>query len=754
MTACRLRFGLTDLLKTVLIACFIAVGSFTASAAPPVLVSNSSSTRAIAVESVTLRPEPFALTASAPFGTDNRTRLAIIAMNLDLLSGEDASALSADAEDAAHTHYALKVEYVGQVPPAVDLQGNITTDFRGLYMIVLRLNDAMGDLGDVLVRLNLHGVSSNRVRVGIGHIGGGPSDDPGALPTPAPATPPTVATPLTLAQYQAQFNNPSFPSDQDIRRFLEQSTWGPKGDDSDLNHIRQVGMRAWLDEQFATPITAYPTLTLYPFDFGIGCASQNLSANCGSTNYSMYPLQTRFFQRSLTGNDQLRQRLAFSLHKVVVVSGNTIIWPSYITPYFQILDQDAFGSYRSVLKDVTLNGAMGFYLSTDGNSAAAPNENYAREIMQLFSIGVDKLNQDGTPVLDAQGNRIPTYDQATITNLARVFTGWVVTYAPWDVNHPSEYVPQMTSPMILQNNRNTYDLNAKTLLPDINNPTPLVLPACTNCTTGSSAQQLANAQAYKTAELDAAINNLFNHPNAGPYLCTQLIHHFVTSNPTPAYVGRCSAAFANNGSGARGDLKAVITAILLDPEARGDVKSDPNYGHLREPVLFTTNLLRAFNATSDYNLSGSWTTQNYLIDLGQDLFVPDTVFSYFPADYQLPGTNNFGPEFGSLSAASALKRANFVSSLVLALNGIGIPPSGSERPIGTKLNYANFQSQAGNPGALVDALDKLMMHGTMSASMKNTITTTVTNVSAANPALRTQTAIYLIATSAQYQVER
>ena len=407
----------------------------------------------------------------------------------------------------------------------------------------------------------------------------------------------------------------------------------------------------------------------------------------------MYPLQTRFFQRSLTGNDQLRQRLAFSLHKLIVVSGNTVIWPSYITPYFQMLDQDAFGNYRTVLYDITLNPAMGFYLSMAGNSKAAPNENYAREIMQLFSIGVDTLNQDGTPVLDAQGNRLPTYDQATITNLARVFTGWdLKAYIPWSVN-PNEYVPDMISPMALVSNRNTYDIDAKTLLTDINHATQLVLQACTNCTTGTSAQQLANSQAYKMNELNAAIDNLFNHPNTGPYLCTQLIHQFVTSNPSPAYVGRCSAAFANNGAGVRGDMKAVITAILLDPEARGDVKNDPNYGHLREPVLFTTNLLRAFNATSDYNLSGSWTTQNFLIDLGQDLFNPDTVFSYFPADYQLPGTNNFGPEFGSLSSASAFKRANFVNSLVTANNGNGIPPSGSERPTGTKLNYSSFTSR-------------------------------------------------------------
>ncbi len=689
----------------------------------PVLISEATSTRAVALESVTMRPEPFPLTASVSFAPDSRTRVVLYAMNLDLMIGEGASAFTADAEDATHHHYPLKVEYVGQVPL-----------FEGIYMIIVRLNDGMRDLGDVLVRLNLHGVSSNRVRLGIGHVGGGPADEVGAVPTPAPSTPP----PPTPAGTPNPYTDPSFAAGTDAVRFLEQATWGPTS--AELTRVRSVGYAAWLNDQFQQPVSGYPSLPLYPFDFNIGCPTS--SATCGSNNYSMYPLQTRFFQRALTAPDQLRQRLAFALHKLIVVSGNSIVWPSYMTPYFQTLDQDAFGNFRTVLYDVTLNPAMGFYLNTAGNSKVSPNENYAREIMQLFSVGVDTLNQDGTPVLDAQGNRIPTYDQATITNLARVFTGWYLQPdKPWSVD-PSQFVPDFIDPMVLVNNTNTYDTAQKTLL------NGLVLPACTNCTNA------ANFKAYKTNELNAAIDNLFNHPNTGPYLCTQLIHQFVTSNPSSAYVGRCSAAFANNGAGVRGDMKAVIGTILLDPEARGDVKNDPNYGHLREPVLFVTNLLRAFNATSDYNLAGSWTTNSFLLDMGQDLFNPDTVFSYFPADFQLPGTSNFGPEFGSLSSASAFKRANFVNSLVTANNGNGIPPSGAERPTGTRLDFSAYQTMAGNPQQLVDALDTIMMHNTMSVSMKSTIVQTVTNVSSSNPALRTQTAIYLVATSSQYQVER
>src|SRR5712692_10236099 len=158
-----------------------------AAQASPLIFSNSTSTRAIALESITLRAEPFPLTSSIQFTpNDTRTRIALFCMNLDLLAGEGPNALTADAEDAAHNHYPLNVEYVGQVPPILDSSGNITTDFRGIYMVILRLNDSMtSSLGDVLVRLNLHGVSSNRVRVGIGVVGGGPADDPGAVPTPA-----------------------------------------------------------------------------------------------------------------------------------------------------------------------------------------------------------------------------------------------------------------------------------------------------------------------------------------------------------------------------------------------------------------------------------------------------------------------------------------------------------------------------------------------------------------------------------------
>lgn len=725
-----------------------------ASAAPsisPTLISvSAASTRAVVLESVSMRSEPFSLSSEANFSpNDPRTRITLFVMNLDLLAGETQNSLTADAEGAAHVHYPLKVEYVGQVP-----------NFEGIYMVVLRLNDLMtANLGDVLIRLNLHGMGSNRVRVAIGQIGGGPADDPGAAGTPAPQTPPTPATPLTIAQYQALFGNPSMAAGPDGIRFLEQATWGPTYNPlgGELARVRSMGYAAWINDQFNQPPlfaatqSNYPTPDNYPTDVGTGCPAGS-PATCGRDHYTMYPLQTLFFQNALTRQDQLRQRVAFALHQLIPVAGFELNGqPAWVAPTLQVFDRNAFGNFRQILLGVTLNAGMGEYLNMRGNSKVNPNENYAREVLQLFSVGVDLLNQDGTPVLDAQGNRIPTYSQADITNFARVFTGWNLSANKIWVGDGVTGVPNYTDPMTLVNNAfNTCDVNQKTVLNGV------ILPACgatcANTTAGNTA-----TRTYKTVELGLAIDNLFNHQNTGPYLCSQLIHQMVTSNPSPAYVGRCSAAFANNGSGVRGDMKAVITAILLDIEARGDVKNAPTYGHLREPVLLVTDLLRTFNGTSDGNISSNNSRQGLLVDMGQNLFNPPTVFSYFPADLGLPGTNLLGPEFGILDTSTTYKRANFVNTLFM----VGIAASPPDKPTGTQVNYSSYQAiltGGGTPQNLVDALDTDMMHNTMSSSMKSNIVTTITAITNANATTqaqqRTQTAIYLIATSSQYQVER
>jgi hypothetical protein len=264
------------------------------SVSPTLISVSAGSTRAVALESVSMTSEPFSLSAETNFSpNDPQTRITLFVMNLDLLAGETVNSLTIDAEDGTHVHYPLKVEYVGQVP-----------SFEGIYMVVMRLNDLMtGNLGDVLIRLNLHGLSSNRVRVAIGAIGGGPADDPGAVGTPAPQTPPSQATQLTLAQYQAQFSDPAFPSDQDRLRFLEQATWGPS--DADIAHLQSIGMQAWLNEQFNTPPvfpsvqSDYPATPLYP-QFYPGSPTPTCDANCTRDNYTLYPLQKQFFTNALT----------------------------------------------------------------------------------------------------------------------------------------------------------------------------------------------------------------------------------------------------------------------------------------------------------------------------------------------------------------------------------------------------------------------------------------------------------------------
>src|SRR2546430_2621026 len=355
------------------LAAFICGASNTSGAtqSSPLLFSvSATSTRAIVLESVSMRAEPFSLNSERNFSpNDDRTRITLFCMNLDLLAGEGANSLTADAEDGGHLHYPLKVEYVGQVP-----------NFGGIYMVVLRLNDLMtSNLGDVLVRLNLHGMGSNRVRVGIGQIGGGPADDNPGVGTPAPQTAPTPATPVTISQFKAKFSNPAMGAGPDGIRFLEQAPWGPT--DADLTNLRGIGLQAFLNEQFNKPPlfsdvqSNYPLTTLYPINSPCGA-----DAICQRDNYSLYPLQKQFVTDALSQPDQLRQRVAFALHQFIVVAGRDLNnnETSWYAPYLQTFDRNAFGNFRQILFDITLTPAMGNYLNMAGNSKAAPNENYAR----------------------------------------------------------------------------------------------------------------------------------------------------------------------------------------------------------------------------------------------------------------------------------------------------------------------------------------------------------------------------------------
>ena len=728
--------------------CGVVSATSAATNKKPVLISQTSSTRAIALECATMRAEPFPLTSSVNYSSDNRTRICIFAMDLELLPGEGANAFSSDVQDGNGKIYPLRVEYVGQVP-----------SFPGITMVAVRLSDDIGDVGDVLLRLNLHGMSSNRVRLAIGHSGGGPTDDQGAVPTPAPTVPPGADPPLVPDPYTGP------ASDADTVRFLEQASWGPTP--AEITRVKAMGFKAYLNEQFsaapANPAKGsnYPDL-VFPLDDGTQqCPTTSTDPNynqsvCVRDNYSMYPVQRQFYTRALYGSDQLRQRVAFALHQIMVVSAfSEVNRPSWMTVYLQALDRNAFGSYRTLLNEITLTPAMGEYLDMRLSTRTNPNENFAREILQLFSIGTEVLNLDGTPQLDAQGIPLASYGQTDVNEFTRVFTGWNFTTAigPGITNFRDPMVPRPAG----QN----HDAGAKTLL------NGFTIPACTSTT---SAQNVACAH----SDMNAAMDHLANHPNVGPFLSKQLIQHLVTSNPSPAYVERVARVFNNDCNGlysagctnTRGNLKFVVQAILLDPEARGDLKTAPNYGKLREPAQYIAGFLRAFNVksfdkllTSD-GVLGTRSTSDFSGQLDQPIFQPATVFSYYQPGYEVPGTKILGPAFGILSTTTTLRRANVINTLTysgVASNASPTPLS-PDRPRGTSIDIANLEVLAENPVDVVNALDALLLHGTMNAQMRASIITAMNAINDANVTTRHQkrarAAVYLVATSSQYDIQR
>jgi hypothetical protein len=382
---------------------------------------------------------------------------------------------------------------------------------------------------------------------------------------------------------------------------------------------------------------------------------------------------------------------------------------------------------------------MGNYLDMVNNdktngTTRVPNENYAREIMQLFSIGLEELNADGTPLLDALGKPIPTYGQAEIGEFARVFTGY--TYAsvanPFGPATGKQNTRYYGHPMIPYPATGTtgHDTGAKTLL---------------------NGTVLAANQTPQT-DVDAAVRNVFMHPNTGPYVSKQLIQRLVTGNPSPAYVGRIAAVFANNGAGVRGDLQAVVRAILLDPEARGPSKTAADYGALKEPVLMLTGLLRSLSGITDGSrLEGAAN------GLGQRPYYSPTVFNYFPPDHTILGTSVLGPEFAIHTTNSAVGRANLVYTLVYA----GYPADGTiVDSSGTRLFLAQFEALAATPAAMVTEINKVLAGGLFPAAQEATIVTAVNSIALSSPptaqqrTARVRMAVYLMASSYDYQVQR
>lgn len=482
-------------------------------------------------------------------------------------------------------------------------------------------------------------------------------------------------------------------------RFLEQASFGP--DMENLNQVQETGFDAYLQNQFVSTVTPYPT---------------------PRPNDSVSNVQQSFFLNAIAGGDQLRERAAMALNELWVVGADTSNDPLGYTNYLRALDNDALTNYLSIMNDVTLTPAMGNYLNMVNNNAPAPgqhaNENYAREIMQLFTLGLNQLHLDGTPVLDASGNPLPTYTQNDVMDLGRAFTGWTFPTQPGkgqQNNNPPYYGGQMI-PIEAE-----HDTGAKTILGQ-------TIPA------GQSAEQ----------DLAAALGIIFNHPNVGPFVATQLIEKLVTSNPSPAYVQRVATAFntgtfSSYGSGRRGDMQATIAAILLDPEARrGDVAatSVPTDGKLREPVIMIASLCRAFHAKTDaagLSYEGDQMSEN--------IFYPPTVFNFFPPVNPIPQTTLNGPEFGIFNTNTSLARVNVINDAVYGAMGSN-----------THLDFSPVVN-AGTPDQMLAWLDTLFLHSTTPDQMKQTILTAVSADDPSDTQGQAQTAIYLYLSSSMYQVQ-
>jgi uncharacterized protein (DUF1800 family) len=545
-----------------------------------------------------------------------------------------------------------------------------------------------------------------------------------------------IGTPL-LSQSVSPDNVLS--ADEQASRFLAQATFGPTTEA--ITELRDLGYNysAWIDREVAKPATFAAPLVTAALSSGqitsIGNA-QNRRARS---------------QVMISGNDQLRQRVAYALSQIFVISDNVATISNAAegsSSYYDMLVRGCFGSFRALLMDVTRHPMMGRYLSHYRNRKAntttgtRPDENYARECMQLFSIGLYVLNPDGTYVTEAGGRPVEAYTNEQITEFARVFTGFTdednnpsaVGTGTGRLDFPRVSPANYTQPMKMWELQ--HDNGAKTLLsyPGVRKAS---LPA------GQTGLQ----------DVSDAIDNLVEHPNTGPFIGRLLIQRLVTSNPSDAYVGRVAAAFANNGRGQRGDMVAVIKAILLDPEARSlSFLTDPEHGKLREPFLRVTHLLRACR----YKLSGTVLPYDFGSSisentLGQFPLSSPSVFNFYLPDYQPAGpigdAGLFAPEFQILNSVFGITTPNNLYNLIHTSAG------------GFSLDLAPQAALADNTGSLVDNLDLLLTHGTLSSASREHILTAVNGITTAMvpsgstlQLTRARMAAYLIVISPDFAV--
>lgn len=498
-----------------------------------------------------------------------------------------------------------------------------------------------------------------------------PSPEPGPSPSPSPAPAPSPA-PVPPSGGTANLA---------AARFLEQASFGPNA--ASVAQVQQLGTDAWLTQQFQLPETAIANAP----DLGVAGA--------------------QYISRLTNAPDQLRQRVAYALAQVLVISANKNIYPDELLPHLRLLSKHAFGNYRALLDDVARSPQMGKYLDLANSNrplgASAANENFARELMQLFTIGLVKLNMDGTPQLDLSGKPIPNYDQTALQQVALALTGW--TYVGTGTNNWENF----TGPMVFRDIN--HDTRQKQFL-------GCTLPA------GQTAD----------ADMKATLDCIYQHPNVPPFVSLRLIRQLVKSNPSPAYVQRVATVFANNGSGVRGDLRAVVRAILLDPEARNDV-AGVNDGRLRDPIQHVAAMLRALNGGYQAGNQLGWE----LGRTGQQPLTPPSVFGHYAQLFRLPQTTLSAPEFQIYTPTEATLRGNLMWRL---LN----QPGGDAR-----IDLSPLTAVANDTNQLVSRVDQMLLWGRMPAAMRQALATAVSAQYDANQ--RVLTAVYLTLLSGFHAVQ-
>lgn len=533
---------------------------------------------------------------------------------------------------------------------------------------------------------------------------------------------------VTPAPTPSSSPSPAPVSSQDAVRLAQQATFGPTPEV--VNRIVTLGINGWIDEQFAATGSRYDDIASTTAVAQNFCTGSTDTA-CNRKYFSREPVAMRFYADAMVAPDQLRQRVALALSEILVASETEVNETTGIAAYQQILLHGAFGNYRDLLMTVTLSSFMGDYLDMADSNRTAPSENYAREMLQLFSMGPDQLNMDGTRKLDATGAAIPTYTTDDIKGVAKALTGWTYPRLNGGVVTDGN-LRDYSKPMIEIAAR--YDTSAKTFL---------------GTTVPAGASQFDSVK--------AAVDAAFNNASTAPFVSKALIQQLVTSNPSAAYVGRVAAKFADNGSGVRGDMRAVIRAILTDSEARGAPRTGTSDGKVKEPILLMTSLMRAVGMTTD---GYAFVTQDS--GLAQPVFRSPSVFNFYPPDYPLPGNTALKSGPSKLMTTSNITRFhNFVYNWTISgdqtrsefTTNPGIPGW-----VGSKTEWGAWEAMGTDIDAMITRIDLLMMANTMTDAQKLALkaaTTAITNADAALQARRrAQMLLYIVGTSPLFLVDR